>query len=111
LVADFDLDIRPARAKAFQKPPELTWEPVMDGATYSYMVITADCEPFKLNNPPVVNGQTKASSVSLRLEPNQPGQIYILHLSAYKNGKAIGTLETYGQHFRAWDYRFHVRGQ
>lgn len=97
--------------KTFPKPLGLAWEPVMEDSIYFYRITTADCEPFKVNNPPVIANQTQATSVSLPLQPSKPGQIYILNLTALKNGKQIGTLETYGKNMRSWDYRFRIEGQ
>lgn len=91
-------------------PIKVAWEPIAEDALYDYLVMTADCKPFRYRNE-VASGSTSDLSALVNLPPNKWNQMYLLKIGARRNGAYIGSLQVYGANFYGWDYRFRIKKQ
>lgn len=93
----------------FKAPLKFAWEPVHDGAYYDYTVTKATCKPFSFGTA-VTSGTIQDNSIELELPQSNANEMYILRLTARKDGNEIGSLMTHGgSGGYGWDYRFRVR--
>lgn len=83
------------------------WKPLAQGTVYEWSIERIGC-PYD-DRGTVARGETSTPSFELRLAPNNPGEFYLLRLSATREGRRIGILETHGPRGGlGWDYRFRV---
>jgi hypothetical protein len=89
---------------SFKREIVLTWEPVTEGAEYRYTLShTENGEVTQL-----FQKDTSETSVTVRLPPSQPGQVYQFNLFARKNGQTIGTLFVHDAGALGWSMSFRV---
>lgn len=87
-------------------PVAVAWEPVF-GATH-YIVDIYALKSGKHMAGDAEGGHTTATHASFSLPVLADGEGYRLRITAYKHQTVIGTLETFGKNYRAWDYAFRV---
>lgn len=91
-------------------PPALAfaWKPLAEGTVYQWTVERIGC-PYD-DRGTVARGLTAVPSLEIRLEPSNPGEFYLFRLSATREGRRTGMLETHGPRGGlGWDFRFRVR--
>ncbi len=98
----------------FQAPLRIAWDAMGEGVGYRYAVYRQQCEPYAVKGT-VLEETTTSALVGLDLPPSKDGEYYSLRITAYKNGKIIGSLMTHGgslktqgKNWWGWDYRFRV---
>ncbi len=89
----------------FETPVRIAWEPVEKDVYYTYTVNRTECSPFAVKEM-VAGDTTNETSITLDLPPNRDGEIYLVNITARKNGRSVGSLMTHGGNGYGWDYRF-----
>ncbi len=89
----------------FKTPVRVSWEPVERDVYYTYTVNRTICSPFS-EKELVAGDTTTATSVILDLPPNREGEIYLMNITARKNGRSVGSIMVHGGNGYGWDYRF-----
>jgi curli biogenesis system outer membrane secretion channel CsgG len=88
-------------------PVSFAWEPIEKDVYYTYTVKRTECDPFAIKEL-VAGDTTTDTNISLDLPVNREGEIYLLQITARKNGRNTGSLMTHGGNGWGWDYRFRV---
>jgi curli biogenesis system outer membrane secretion channel CsgG len=89
----------------FKSPILFSWEPVEKDVYYTYTVNRTVCQPFA-EKEMVAGDTTTATSITLDLPPNNDGEIYIMNVTARRNGRSVGSIMVHGGNGYGWDYRF-----
>ena len=84
------------------------WSPVVKGAVYHYVVTPIQDSPFNMK-PAVLQGMTRAATVTLTLPRSAPGHYWAFGVTAERNGRPVGELLTHGGNAQGWTYNFTVR--
>jgi TolB-like protein len=88
-------------------PVHVAWEPIEKDVYYTYTVKRTECDPFAIKEL-VAGDTTTDTNIALDLPINRDGEIYLLQITARKNGRNTGSLMTHGGNGWGWDYRFRV---
>lgn len=89
----------------FGTPVRFSWDPIEKDVYYTYTVNRTVCQPFA-EKEMVAGDTTNATSVTLNLPPNNEGEIYLMHITARKDGRSVGSIMVHGGNGYGWDYRF-----
>lgn len=85
-----------------------SWEPVVAGAQYEYIVAEARDAPHE-HGPELFHGITSATVVTLRLPPSSPAHYFEVGLTARDKGRPVGMLFTHDAGSQGWTFAFTVR--
>ncbi len=84
-----------------------SWDPVVDGAQYSYEIYRAQCSPFQWGEK-IAFDKIAGSMITLDLPPNEDGEFYLFKVTAQKEGRLVGDFFTHDSGSHSWNYRFRV---
>lgn len=87
-----------------------TWDAVVPGAEYTYVVVNTRQSPFQ-SGPNIVEGRTRNTSVTLRLPRSADGRYFQFGVTAHKGGRQVGDFITHDAGVQGWKYEFVVRNR
>lgn len=89
-----------------KSPLAVAWDPVLGATQYRATIIRF--KSGEAAGTEVASMRVAAPKASFDLEPSGENERYVLNVTAYYNNEVVGTLETFGKDYRAWDYIFRI---